>query len=536
MAQRPPPRSPASPYNVPADEARRGAEASSELPASWRLECLGSAAPHEIRPERRIEQAGPGLQRLLRVGRAVQPPDFWERVLPEEAARNTVSREHFEVLYSGGSAPSAGGGKGPGFQLKNLSGRGTFLNDALVQHDAVLSLGDVVAVGEVASEYGSRPALSFRFAGTGTRSSPQDAPTGAPASILGLAPPLPALRPDAAPAARQAAPASDAKLQLQCVAVSGRAVAEVLASQTLLPLCTLPGLLRVGRAAQPGAFWEAVVPNGSLRNAVSRDHFEVHAQAAAAGAAVSLVNRSAVGTLVNGILIRESCPLKPGDLVAIPRPWEVGEGEPIVQFRLCSAATQSTIPLAAPGQASPSATPPRPCRQPSPAASPRSPESPLPVVKVSCAALPAPFTLRCLGGRGLAERELAQLPRCVRVLEASCLNAQLRVGRAVQPPAFWAALMPDEAARNAVWLDHFEVSISEAGELLLTNLSPTGTLVNRKRVVDWVSLLSGDVISLTASLQDDVPVISFGLALAGELEEPLSPEYSEPEAYFQAQV
>ncbi|CAK0909836.1 unnamed protein product, partial [Prorocentrum cordatum] len=34
---------------------------------------------------------------VLRVGRAVQPQEVWERLLPDGAARSTVSREHFEL-------------------------------------------------------------------------------------------------------------------------------------------------------------------------------------------------------------------------------------------------------------------------------------------------------------------------------------------------------------------------------------------------------------------------------------------------------
>lgn len=142
-----------------------------------------------------------------------------------------------------------------------------------------------------------------------------------------------------------------------------------------------------------------------------------------------------------------------------------------------------------------------------------------PVVKISFGALPPPFTLSCTSSRGLPGLDLSCLPHSARVLEASCLNAHLKVGRSTQPPAFWASLLPDEALRHAVAPEHFEVAISDEGEVVLTNLSSNGTLVNGKRVAHWVSLESGDNIAITHSLHDHSPVICFRLAFVGEPEE-----------------
>lgn len=535
----------ASPHIMPTEEYLRAIQCSVGLEMfGWKLECLHAAVPHEFCPSGISEQLGAGgAHRLLKVGRTVQPLELWERLLPSEAWRNTVSREHFEVHYCSVGAP--------GFRLRNLSSQGTFLNGQLVHQEAVLRLGDLVAVGEIASEYGSKPALHLRFA-----PSAPDAPRPMPqpASMLALSP-QPRATPDRTVApmspALQPQPGPLADVCLQCIEARGSPALE--GAAVPLQVAVVPGaamgILRVGRAWQAMAFWEAAVSDAALRNTVSREHFEVHLlephQAAAETTpALTLVNCSSAGTLVNGAMVRERAALKPGDIIAVPRPREAGEGGATAQFRVCAAAAEarraeppSTDPFHVAVAAGPLAvadTPPRPARQPAPvpawpaakggpgfpqpAVATQADEGPVPIVKISCAALPPPFTLSCTSSRGLPGLDLSCLPRAARVLEASCLNAHLRVGRNIQPTSFWASLLPDEALRHAIGPDHFEVAISDEGEILLTNLSPNGTLVNGKRVVNWVSLESGDTISATLSLQDHSPIISFSLCFAGDLE------------------
>jgi len=137
----------------------------------------------------------------------------------------------------------------------------------------------------------------------------------------------------------------------------------------------------------------------------------------------------------------------------------------------------------------------------------------LPRVRVSIAALPPPFTLECSISSGLFPSELALLPRMLRTLEASCLQAQLRVGRAVQPMGFWEALLPDEATRISVSREHFEIVVEE-DNLVLVNLSSAGTFVNNKRILDRVPVLAGDRLSVGTSHDGGGPAISFCLAVA----------------------
>merc|ERR1740129_2007183 len=65
-------------------------------------------------------------------------------------------------------------------------------------------------------------------------------------------------------------------------------------------------LLRVGRALQPAAFWERLVPDDRLRNLISREHFEVLCD----GSELVLDTLGSAGTLVNGVLVRQRRPLR----------------------------------------------------------------------------------------------------------------------------------------------------------------------------------------------------------------------------------
>ena len=48
------------------------------------------------------------------------------------------------------------------YLLRNLSAQGTLLNGLRVDREVILKDGDVISMGQVGSEYGSRPALQFK--------------------------------------------------------------------------------------------------------------------------------------------------------------------------------------------------------------------------------------------------------------------------------------------------------------------------------------------------------------------------------------
>ena len=69
---------------------------------------------------------------MLKVGRAMQPPDFWSTLVPAECLRK-ISREHFEIRQG---------------MLRNLSATGTLLNGLPVE-EHFLAPGDLVAIPEL---------------------------------------------------------------------------------------------------------------------------------------------------------------------------------------------------------------------------------------------------------------------------------------------------------------------------------------------------------------------------------------------------
>merc|ERR1712178_669757 len=97
-----------------------------------------------------------------------------------------------------------------------------------------------------------------------------------------------------------------------------------------------------------------------------------------------------------------------------------------------------------------------------------------------------------ISAKGLLSSQLRQLSRSQRFVEASCDQARLRVGRSVQPPGFWATLLPDVALQNMISREHFEVTMETQG-LLLKNLSSSGTWVNGKHVQETAWLKEGSI-------------------------------------------
>lgn len=572
---------------------------------AWCLAAIGAPVPCQLRPR------GP---EGLRVGRSIQPQELWERLLPDEAARSSVSREHFEVLEVPGRSASGEIGSCTTFLLRNLSVAGTWLNGAKVQQEAELRPGDIVAVGAVPSEYGTRPALLLklevpRFA-AGQTNAPvaaagcteavprpsSDAPAAAAATAVLAAPKV--LERKEKQKEEEEIDLGDPDCCLEYVSGAGRPAEG--APSAILRLA--PGgpdfALRIGRAVQAPQFWEEHVPDAALRNAISREHFEV--RVGGRGGTPMLRNLSSAGTLLNGNLVRDSIPLRFGDVVSVPRPREAGAGVPIVSFRLHSLAASlpprmlplrppplDTMPLPpGPEAAFPSAWPghralaelgtaPAPPARPSlhaegatsagsgerpglhgmgttaavhgerpglhelgttpappargqtrtplPAPDGRGmedvlrlfvgaapPPAPMPVarvgaasaaseaavVKISFGALPPPFQLEVRSARGLSGPSLQALSRQQRVLEASCMDPRLRVGRAHQPPELWAALLQDDGARSLVSRDHFEVAVGDDGRLWLVNLSAAGTMLNGVRALERCRLRSGDLISI----------------------------------------
>jgi len=146
------------------------------------------------------------------------------------------------------------------------------------------------------------------------------------------------------------------------------------------------------------------------------------------------------------------------------------------------------------------------------------------VMRIAVQGLPPPFSLVCIASRCLALPALLRLPHGTRALEASCSRAELHVGRTHQPPELWLALLPDEASRQMVQDEHFEILVEDFG-LTLRNLCSAGTLVNGRRVTtDPVLVHSGSIIGL-CSADHGGPLVSFRLGTFGD--DPMEDDESE---------
>lgn len=273
------------------------------------LECISAAGRHasELKGLAEAERVlhAPGHGQSLRIGRSIQPKQFWDKLIPDEGARNRVSREHFEVKFSSSSGEAT---------LVNISGAGTLVNGVRVRDQRALRNGDVVALpcspGDRPEDDGP-PVASFRFQG------PSAATTAAPAV-----------------AASTAVAGDVPAFQLSCIAVAGRHLGEIMSlAESGRILNSSAGLLRIGRSHQL-AFWEALIPDASARNKVSREHFEVRAAAIPNGC-IELHNRASSGTLVNGVRVFDKASLKPGAIIGVPSTATAAgtaEIEPVVSF------------------------------------------------------------------------------------------------------------------------------------------------------------------------------------------------------------
>jgi hypothetical protein len=278
----------------------------------------------------------------------------------------------------------------------------------------------------------------------------------------------------------------------------------------------------------PKDFLASLVEDPALLNCISREHFQLELMWRFPEEAleVSVQNLSAVGTIIDGALVQDRQAVRrrldQGDSsvqIALPRPTEQLPVAPILEFQLRRCDDAEELPLLLPGlEATPLVQPtPTPVQVPStvppPVPVPSVAAAPSPranIVKINIAALPPPFSLQCITARGWSNSKFRQLSRAESFLEASCTQAKLRVGRSVQPPVFWATLLPDTALQNVISREHFEVTVEDHG-LLLRNLSASGTWVNGAHTKDAAWLKAGDVVGVGSTPDDPTPVLSFRL-------------------------
>ena len=280
------------------------------------------------------------------------------------------------------------------------------------------------------------------------------------------------------------------------------------------------GGIRVGRAMQPQEFWQTLVPDESLRNAISREHFDV----CPTDEGVTLINRSVAGTLLNGVLIQQQSRVNNGDVLGIPLHGQP-RAPPIVQFRLeCApcAADKEVIRKAGDGMDGAPKSPkcaPRllgaigkgPAGQESGLSPPKEKEA-ADVVKIAVDALPPPFSLECVAARGFEGRDMEQLPMESRVLAASFSQAEISVGSSYQSGDFWEPLLRDPALRAKILPLHFRLEMAHLsdGPMLVLD-AHAATELNGKTVEGKAPVLQNDLISIGSmdGFTDNAPLVCF---------------------------
>ena len=261
------------------------------------------------------------------------------------------------------------------------------------------------------------------------------------------------------------------------------------------------GAVRVGRALQPLEFWQTLVPDETLRNAISREHFDVCPTADG----VVLINRSIAGTLHNGVLVQQQTRVNSGDVLAIPLHNQPRE-PPIVQFRLeCAAHPDPDFEDGAPPRL-------LGAKAGSVDASPLPEKEAVDVVKIAVDALPPPFSLECVAARGVEGRDLEQLPTASRILAASFSQVEISVGSSHQPGDFWEMLLKDPALHTQILPLHFRLEMAQLsdGPMLILD-AHAATELNGKLVEGKAPVLQNDLISIagTTGVTDDVPLVCF---------------------------
>merc|ERR1719215_2310268 len=97
-----------------------------QLAAEYILTCDRICGELKATPTTLLPSPADGTSRRpLRVGRAVQPADFWAALVPDTTLVNCISREHFLIEFELENSE---------VHFQNLSAAGTILNGSLLLH------------------------------------------------------------------------------------------------------------------------------------------------------------------------------------------------------------------------------------------------------------------------------------------------------------------------------------------------------------------------------------------------------------------
>jgi len=467
---------------------------SSACAQQWFLECLdGPTSCTLTHPQ------------LLRIGRTVQPLSLWEKLVPVEKHRNTISREHCDIRVDAGNQ----------FTLINKSTFGTTLNGSMVNSEVQLKDGDIIGIGNKGPPDAASivTLLRFRF----TIGTPPPGTTAQhPACSAVQVAPMPTGALGTQPIGTATLSSLSRQLcicRLKCMHAAGRRDEEFKQSPNSAHVISseesgLP--LRVGRTVQP-TFWNELVLDEKERTKVSREHFEIIADDSGHPEQVFLVNLSNAGTLLNGTRTFQKVRLQSGDIVAVPSSAsaESREPEPVASF-VVNIAQQSRT-------ATPAAQVPAATLGSRAAIHTAQLPAVAPCLSMTSSQVKQSFRLQCVSALGLSAAELGFLPSTSTELAPNPGQSVLRIGRTIQPATFWERLVPNEKLRNTISREQIEITeesgaAAGAGQVMfyIANIGNMRSLVNGKKIHARTRLESMDTIGIGTSIADEnLPVIQF---------------------------
>ncbi|CAJ1445586.1 unnamed protein product [Effrenium voratum] len=216
----------------------------------------------------------------LTIGRAHQADDF-EKLIPDEALRSCLSRNHFTMSFDG-----------RGFILKRLSANAMFLDEAMIpqQQDVPLRSGALIGLSSEAN--GKSSFLVFRFLPKGQESPNTEAPTQQPswsASLAGM------------------------PFYLLCTMSMSRDMLPLRAEQRAVPLPPR-GTLILGRQHQPGFFEGIIGAESPNLTFISRSHLEVN-ELGPASFAVRNLSQNPIVVKQQQLVKEQQSFLSPGDCI-----------------------------------------------------------------------------------------------------------------------------------------------------------------------------------------------------------------------------
>ena len=264
--------------------------------------------------------------------------EFWQTLVPDEACRIAISREHFDVC------PAE-----DGVMLINRSIAGTLLNGVMVQQQSRVSNGDVIAI-PLHGQPKASPIVQFRLECIPVSTAYAVPKADAAPRLLGsvgnqaldnaafASPPKVKEDSDVVKVAVSALPPP---FSLECVAARGSEGADLEQlpkTSRVLAASFSQAEISVGSSFQSADFWEPLLKDPALRAKILPLHFRISMAHLSDGPMLLLDAHAA--TELNGNIIEGKAPVLQNDLISIGgTPDGSVDHAPLVCFRVLGCAS-----------------------------------------------------------------------------------------------------------------------------------------------------------------------------------------------------